>query len=96
MWRAVPGVNEGEGRAAMPVPPSQYAPTSPGQEQTTHTALLRLFESISLLTTDPKKILFEAKPLGASVCFAAGVDREQTEGSGVGGVEGRVRRVGVG
>lgn len=66
-----------EGRAAVPVPPSLCAPTGPGREQATHITLLRLSESISLLTIYPKKILFEANPLGASVCFATGVDREQ-------------------
>lgn len=82
MWRTVPGVGSmrEEGRAA--VPPSPCAPCAPcpGGERVTHTALLRLPESASLLTIYPKKILFEANPLGASVCFASGVGREQTAG----------------
>lgn len=82
MWRTVPGVRSWKkvGRAAVPVPPSLCAPTCPGGEQATHTALLRLFEFISLLTTDPKKILFEATPLGPLFVLLLGWTESRQQG----------------
>lgn len=77
MWRSVSGVRDSEGHCCSTLSSSV---THPGGDQATHTALLGLSESISLLTVYPKKIVFEANPLGSSVCFATRVDREWTAG----------------